>query len=552
MKKIISTIIALAMIMTMVNIPVVINADTELVNITDDYSSYTTDTALDGWYLVKEGTTATFGAVDGGVEMRQVDPIPTINYLSDFTKVASQSVEFGSNLKQYTKTVKATDIATAIIPLGSEIDDGDSDTENKKLTIESVNNGVDYVYDKTAVALYGWIFKVVSWDDVTVAANLKDKAEAYLEKVVKQNVTIELNAIDLHLLDRSIESFNVGDYIRVISEPHNFAETLLCQKQTIDLLKPENDTITLGYTYSGFAETVSKISTATSSNIDGVKTEISALNRKTNSYKIAEQNLTSLMAQSFGVFKTQEVLADGSTISYLHDSPTLETSVKVWKMTGSAFAVSSDGGKTWSAGIDANGNAIMNVLSVIGINASWLNVTNLAAICANIGGWNINEQAIYKDVTDPNNSKNVCRVCFQPPLPSNVEQTQVLSCQKSTDGGKTFSETFVLFSDGSMRLGESLYFTDSYGQLLIKSEESDQMTWLEPGGLRVSNYDGSANVWINKTGISMQSDEGSVSITPGYLSINNPDGSNVGARGSFTTADGKTVTVQRGFITSIE
>ena len=86
MKKIISTIIAIAMIMTMVNIPVVINADetsapaeVNLVNITDDYSSYTTDTALDGWYLVKKGTTATFGAVDGGVELRQVDPIPLLN-----------------------------------------------------------------------------------------------------------------------------------------------------------------------------------------------------------------------------------------------------------------------------------------------------------------------------------------------------------------------------------------------------------------------------------------------------------------------------------------
>ena len=67
------------MIMTMVNIPVVINADAELINITEDYSSYTADTTLDGWYLVKEGTTATFGAVDGGVELRQVDPIPTIN-----------------------------------------------------------------------------------------------------------------------------------------------------------------------------------------------------------------------------------------------------------------------------------------------------------------------------------------------------------------------------------------------------------------------------------------------------------------------------------------
>lgn len=192
------------------------------------------------------------------------DPIPTINYLADFTKISSQTVEFGSNLKDYTKTVKAEEIATAIIPLGHEVDDGDENTENPKLTIVSVNGGKDYVYSESGVALYGWIFKVVSWDDVTEASNLKTKAEAYLESVIQQNITIELNAIDLHLLDRSIESFSVCDYVRVISAPHKFDSTILCNKQTLDLLKPENDSLVLGYTYSTFTEISNKVSSSVS------------------------------------------------------------------------------------------------------------------------------------------------------------------------------------------------------------------------------------------------------------------------------------------------
>jgi phage minor structural protein len=187
------------------------------------------------------------------------DKIPTLNYLSDFTKISSQTIEFGSNLKNYTKTIKAEDIATAIIPLGATLDDGNSDTEDPKLTIASINNGVDYVYSETGVALYGWIFKTVSWDDVTEASNLKAKAEAYLESVIKQNITIELNAIDLHLLDKSRESFNVCDYVHVTSEPHNFDSVLLCNKQTLDLLKPENDSLVLGVTYSTFTENNNKI-----------------------------------------------------------------------------------------------------------------------------------------------------------------------------------------------------------------------------------------------------------------------------------------------------
>lgn len=184
------------------------------------------------------------------------DPIPTLNYLADFTNVSTQQIEFGSNLKDYTKSVKSQEIATVIIPLGAEVGEAGS---GEKLTIKSVNNGLDYVYDKTAFNLYGKIVKMIEWDDVTDASNLKKKAEAYVRESAKQNVTIELTAVDLHLLDRSIESFKMGDYIPVSSVPHNFDEVMLCNKQTIDLLKPDNDTVTLGYTVMTFTEKNSKI-----------------------------------------------------------------------------------------------------------------------------------------------------------------------------------------------------------------------------------------------------------------------------------------------------
>lgn len=207
------------------------------------------------------------------------DPIPTINYLANVTKVSTQLIEFGSNLKNYTKTVKADEIATAIIPLGKAIDDGDSETEDPKLTIAGVNGGKDYVYSEEGVALYGWIFKVVSWDDITDANELKAKANEYLNSVIKQNITIELNAIDLHLLDHSIESFNVCDYIHVISKPHNFDSTLLCTKQTIDLLKPENDSLVLGYTYSTFTDMAKRLSSSISY-VNNVKSNVSSISGK--------------------------------------------------------------------------------------------------------------------------------------------------------------------------------------------------------------------------------------------------------------------------------
>lgn len=90
-----------------------------------------------------------------------------------------------------------------------------------------------------------------------------------------------------------------------------------------------------------------------------------------STYDKSVQALTNLITQSFGVYKTEEKLDDGSTIFYMHNKPTLQESDTVWKMTADAFAVSTDGGYTWNAGMDSQGNAVVNVLSAIGIRFDW-------------------------------------------------------------------------------------------------------------------------------------------------------------------------------------
>ena len=93
--------------------------------------------------------------------------------------------------------------------------------------------------------------------------------------------------------------------------------------------------------------------------------------RELTGYDLSVQQLTNLMAQSFGIFKTEEKAEDGSTIYYMHNKPELSSSSTIWKMTADAFAVSTDGGQTWNAGMDSEGNVLVNVLSAIGIKFDW-------------------------------------------------------------------------------------------------------------------------------------------------------------------------------------
>ena len=236
---------------------------------------------------------------------RGTDDKPVINWLADFPYRSGQLIEFGENLLDFTKTNNAETIATGIIPLGAKIGEGDDET---RVTIESVNNGLDYIVDDLAVATYGRIFTVVTWDDVTTPENLLTKAREYLNESINQNITIELTAVDLSIMDKSIDSFQLGDYITIESKPHGVNDNLLLKQQTIDLLRPDNDTITLGYTYSSFTD---KTLSNNSQNTTLIKTvETIEKNYVPNTVVTEEvEELRSLIDQTSTAIST-EVLAD--------------------------------------------------------------------------------------------------------------------------------------------------------------------------------------------------------------------------------------------------
>jgi hypothetical protein len=144
-----------------------------------------------------------------------------------------------------------------------------------------------------------------------------------------------------------------------------------------------------GRTYTGFATYVSytqgaytQIKCAAASptkNSQTLATKSSITEKKVgqivdtqmSAYDVGMQQLVNLMSQSMGLYVTTETQDDGSKIFYMHNKSTLSGSTNIWKMTGSGFTVSSNGGKTWSSGWDAYGNVVMNTLSVVGIKFDW-------------------------------------------------------------------------------------------------------------------------------------------------------------------------------------
>ncbi len=89
-------------------------------------------------------------------------------------------------------------------------------------------------------------------------------------------------------------------------------------------------------------------------------------------YDKAVQNMNQLAGNAMGFHTTYEEQPDGSRITYLHDKPSLKESKTIYKQTIDGFFISTDGGKTYTAGFDSQGNVVVNILYAIGIVADWI------------------------------------------------------------------------------------------------------------------------------------------------------------------------------------
>ncbi len=184
----------------------------------------------------------------GHLVIRKENGVRYLDYLSDddFYRQNTQEIRFGKNLLDYSENMDASDLVTCVIPLGATLEESSIEGLDERLTISSVNGGVDYVSSSEAIAAYGKICKTVTWDDVTVPANLLRKGKEYLKSTQFENMVLNIKAVDLNLIDSATQEFEVGDLIRCISPPHGLDTNMPLSSITVYLTELSKNTVTLG------------------------------------------------------------------------------------------------------------------------------------------------------------------------------------------------------------------------------------------------------------------------------------------------------------------
>lgn len=177
-----------------------------------------------------------------------------LDYLKEYGNVNSQRITASTNLLDMLHTVRGEDVATAIIPLGAQLDEDKVGTVTPRLTIAAANDGKDYIYDADAVAKWGWIYKVVVHDDITLVENLLRAGYADLESAKYLQGSIEVDAVDLHLVDSSVECIKLGDMILFSAPGSATPISMLVSEIDLPVDEPGDATYTLGTSYRTMTE----------------------------------------------------------------------------------------------------------------------------------------------------------------------------------------------------------------------------------------------------------------------------------------------------------
>ena len=324
----------------------------------------------------------------GYLRVRLLNGVRYLDYLEEYGTLSNQTIEFKKNILDLSNHISAENVITALIPLGAK----DEET-GLPLTIESVNDGKDYIYDQTAVNLFGWIYGTQEWENVTVASNLKTKGQEALEENISSSVSISITAFDMSLVDADIDKIYLGDSVKVISQPHELDKYFIVKKREKKYMDPANSSITLD---TVIARNTDQVSTTDKTLQEAVKVTIPNQIQQIIDYQ------TSLILGGKGGYVAFGMNDEGQPEEiFIMDQPTTDSAVNIIRMNKNGIGFSNSGingpyTSAWTIDGKFNANFIQTG-KLVGLEIEGNTITGGTISGTNITGGTINGTTITTD-----------------------------------------------------------------------------------------------------------------------------------------------------------
>ena len=341
----------------------------------------------------------------------------SVSYRETPGDLGSQDIRFGENIVDFSRFVTATDVFTVLIPTGKTESETTSDTttsrSNGVLTIESVNGGLDYIRNDGAVRLFGGeIWREHNWSYISSASELKAAGLKYLADNISAAITINIDAIDLHLLNVNVQAIKLGSLHNVIANEYDVNDQYYCSKIEYHFNNPGQNRYTFGTLQQTLTELQHEEDQQASANLSNAEDGINARVDKT------EQNLTSLsdLLGADGVVpagktvleyaqeQATDLIKNGVEGGHVFvseneilimDTTSISSATKVWRWNSGGLGYSSTGyNGTYQTAMTADGKIVADMITTGKLLAEYIALFGKMAVyksnvinSTNIGGY---------------------------------------------------------------------------------------------------------------------------------------------------------------------
>lgn len=210
----------------------------------------------------------------GYICLRETAGVLYLDYLESVGTTRSTKIKVGRNMRSVSKEIDPSGIITRLVPLGKKLvvldEEGDELETEERLTIASVNDGLDYIVATEYEKEYGIRYGTIIFDEVSEPSNLLRKGIEYLAANNGLAISHDVDALDLSLLGLDIDDFVLYDRYPVENTWIGVDDVLQIIKKTTNVIEPHNSSFEMGDSLKLLSDTMLDHS----SGLNDVKNEI--------------------------------------------------------------------------------------------------------------------------------------------------------------------------------------------------------------------------------------------------------------------------------------
>lgn len=190
----------------------------------------------------------------GELRLRKENGLRYLDWLTEIGETKDTTIKLAKNIKSISINDNKDNLISVLVPLGKKISikeknkDGqyvETETE-ERITIKSVNGGLDYLIDKNAMNLVGVKEASYVLDNVEEPKNLLSKGKKYLEDNNKIIRSCTLDVLDLSLIGIDTDSIELYNTYLIYHSILNVKEYLRVIEESIDIENPHLSKFTFG------------------------------------------------------------------------------------------------------------------------------------------------------------------------------------------------------------------------------------------------------------------------------------------------------------------